>query len=81
MITSALLPMLLATAPVCTVASHDRLVVQQGRDVCAASLNAKGEPRAPGFLPTGCPLPRQTYRVDARGEADLCLDPKPGAAQ
>jgi hypothetical protein len=81
MMSNLMLTVLLASAPVCAAPSHDRLVVQPGRDVCAASLNAKGEPRAAGFLPTGCPLPRQTYRVDARGEADLCTDPKPGAPQ
>lgn len=71
--------LLIAVTPVCTVPSHDRLVVQPGRDVCAASLNARGEPRAPGFLPTACPAARQTYRIDARGRADLCTDPQPGA--
>lgn len=66
--------LLIAVTPVCTIASHDRLVVQAGRDVCAASLNARGEPRSPGFLPTACPAARQSYRIDARGRADLCLE-------
>ena len=65
-----------SVAPVCTAPSHDRLIVQPGRDVCAAALNARGEPRAPGFLPTACPRAGQEYRVDARGPADLCLDVK-----
>lgn len=68
--------LLLLVTPVCTSASHDRLVVQAGRDVCAAPLNARGEPRAPGFLPTSCPRAGQDYRVDARGHADLCLEPR-----
>lgn len=68
--------LLLATIPSCASASHDRLVVQPGRDVCAAPLNSRGEPRAPGFLPTSCPRAGQDYRVDARGQTDLCLEPR-----
>lgn len=64
---------LAAAAPVCTAPSHDRLVVQPGRDVCAASLDARGQPRAAGFLPTACPSTDQRYRIDARGAADLCV--------
>lgn len=79
MFLSLAMSLLLAEAPVCTVASHDRLVPQIGRDVCGSSLNAKGQPRAPGFLPTACPRPHQTYRIDARGNADLCTEPQPGA--
>lgn len=76
-----LLAMTAAVAPVCAAPSHDRLVVQPGRDVCAASLDARGQPRAAGFLPTACPRPAQGYRVDARGDADLCMDVRPGGGQ
>jgi hypothetical protein len=69
-----------AVPPVCASASHDRLVVQPGRDVCGASLNQRGEPRASGFLPTACADDRQRYRVDARGNADLCVAARAGAA-
>jgi hypothetical protein len=67
-----------AVPPVCTAPSHDRLVVQGGRDVCAAPLDAQGKPRAAGFMPSSCPRQGQTYRIDARGDADLCIESKPG---
>jgi hypothetical protein len=69
-----------ATPPLCREASHDRLVVQAGRDVCAGALSAKGEPRTPGFLPTSCADPDASYRVDARRRVDLCLPAKGSAA-
>jgi hypothetical protein len=70
-----------ATAtPACMAPSHDRLLVQSGRDVCAAALDARGQPRAAGFMPTVCPRPGQTYRIDAHGDADLCIETKPGGA-
>lgn len=68
-------------APICTAPSHDRLVVQGGRDVCAAAFDARGNPRAAGFMPTACPRPGQTYRIDARGDADLCIESRSGGAQ
>jgi len=67
-----------AVAPICTAPSHDRLVVQGGRDVCAAPLDARGQPRAAGFMPSSCPRQGQAYRIDARGDADLCFDSNPG---
>jgi hypothetical protein len=78
------LSLLLAVAmvsvpPVCASASHDRLIVQPGRDVCGAALNQRGEPRASGFLPTACADERLRYRVDARGNADLCVAERAGA--
>jgi hypothetical protein len=68
-----LLALAATVAPVCTAPSHDRLIVQPGRDVCAASLDARGQPRAAGFLPTACPRADQGYRIDARGPTDLCI--------
>jgi hypothetical protein len=71
--------LLLATSllagPICTEASHDRLIVQAGRDVCGAVLSAKGPPRAGGYLPTVCSDPGAVYRVDAARMADLCVLP------
>lgn len=63
----------LLAAPVCTQPSHDRLIIQPGRDVCAASLDSRGMPRAPGYLPTMCADPRAAYRVDAARHADACV--------
>ena len=77
---SLLLAVAMASVPpVCTTASHDRLIVQPGRDVCGASLNQRGEPRASGFLPTACADDRLRYRIDARGNVDLCIASRPGA--
>lgn len=61
-----------AVAPSCTQPSHDRLIVQPGRDVCAAALTPDGRPRAAGFLPTSCARPTDSYAVDAQGRRDLC---------
>lgn len=60
------------TVPICAQPSHDRLIVRPGRDVCGASLNAKGEPRAAGLMPTACPRADDLYAIDARGTADVC---------
>ncbi len=62
-------------APVCMVASHDRLLVRSGRDICAPTLNRNGKPAAAGFLPTECPRSSETYTIDAAGIADRCLNP------
>jgi hypothetical protein len=62
-------------APVCTVASHDRLVLRSGRDICAPTLNRSGRPAAAGFLPTECPRSTEIYTIDAVGIADRCLNP------
>ena len=62
-------------SPVCAEASHDRLLVQPARDVCAAALSSTGAPRVPGFLPTRCRLQQSTLRLDAIGARDLCLSP------
>ena len=59
-------------APICVRASHDRLIVRRGRDVCGASLNRSGRPAAAGYLPTACPHDDDTYRIDAAGLADRC---------
>lgn len=62
-------------APVCAVASHERLMLRTGRDICAPTLNRSGRPTAAGFLPTACPLSSQIYTIDAAGPADRCLNP------
>jgi hypothetical protein len=62
-------------APVCLGASHDRLVLRNGRDICAPTLDRNGRPAAVGFLPTECPKPAQIYTIDAVGIADRCLVP------
>ncbi|WP_086617454.1 hypothetical protein [Erythrobacter tepidarius] len=62
-------------APVCMVASHDRLVLRSGRDICAPTLNRSGRPAAAGFLPTACPRSTEIYTIDAAGIADRCLNP------
>lgn len=64
-----------SVAPVCAVASHERLLLRTGRDICAPTLNRSGRPTAAGFLPTACPLPSQIYTIDAAGLADRCLNP------
>lgn len=66
----------LLSAPVCNQPSHDRLIMQPGRDVCGAALDRRGTPRAPGFLPTACADPRATYRIDAAHNADACALPQ-----
>lgn len=62
-------------APVCRVASHDRLLVRSGRDICAPTLNRNGKPAAAGFLPTECPRSADIYTIDVAGIADRCLNP------
>lgn len=64
-------------APVCRVASHDRLILQGGRDVCAPTLNRNGRPTAAGFMPTECPRSIDIYTIDAFGVADRCLSRAP----
>ncbi|MCW3835074.1 hypothetical protein OM513_03375 [Sphingomonas canadensis] len=59
--------------PTCPVPSHDVLRVQPGRDVCTAPRDAQGRPRAAGFLPTQCERAGAEYRIDARGQDDLCV--------
>ena len=66
-------PRLAATDPVCSYASHERLLVRIGRDVCAASLNRAGKPTAAGFMPTVCGSEAASYRIDSAGKADKCL--------
>lgn len=62
-------------APVCPVASHERLLLRRGRDICAPTLNRSGRPAAAGFLPTECPKPTTIYTIDAVGIADRCVIP------
>jgi len=71
-----LLAAALFAAPACSQPSHDRLIVQPGRDVCGAALDARGAPRAAGFLPTACADPRAIYRIDAAKSADVCALPE-----
>lgn len=66
-------PRLAAADPVCSYASHERLLIRTGRDVCAASLNRAGKPTAAGFMPTACGSEAATYRIDSAGKADKCL--------
>ncbi|MCP5396015.1 MAG: hypothetical protein H6918_04665 [Sphingomonadaceae bacterium] len=63
----------LSGPPICRRASHDRLIIRRGRDVCGATLNAQGQRLAMGFLPTSCPRPDERYLVDAEGQKDRCL--------
>ncbi|WP_170233862.1 hypothetical protein [Novosphingobium sediminis] len=63
----------LLVAPVCPEPSHDRLIVQPGRDVCGAALDSRGQLRAPGYLPTTCADPRAIYRIDGARNADVCV--------
>ncbi|KTE86125.1 MULTISPECIES: hypothetical protein [unclassified Sphingopyxis] len=62
-----------SVSPVCQRASHERLLVREGRDVCGASLNRAGQPMAMGYLPTTCPRESDSYRIDAAGRADRCV--------
>lgn len=62
-------------APVCAVASHERLLLRTGRDICGPTLGRTGKPTAAGFLPTACPLAAQVYTIDAAGIADRCITP------
>lgn len=64
-----------AERPQCVQASHDRLMIREGRDVCAPSLDDKGKARAVGFLPTGCAGPQDRMILDARDMEDVCLPP------
>lgn len=59
--------------PRCVAASHDRLVIRKGRDVCAGSLGSGGRPVAAGYVPTSCAAGREIYRIDFKGLADRCL--------
>jgi hypothetical protein len=70
----------LLAAPICPQPSHDRLIIQPGRDVCGAALDSRGTPRAPGFLPTMCSDPRATYRIDGARNADVCVRPEAKSA-
>lgn len=58
--------------PRCAAASHERLVLRKGRDICAPTLSRSGRPTAAGFMPTECALPDQRYQIDAVGLADRC---------
>lgn len=62
-------------APVCAVASHERLLLRRGRDICGPTLSRSGRPTATGYLPTACPAPSQNYVIDAAGIADRCIMP------
>lgn len=62
-------------APVCTAASHERLLLRKGRDICGPTLSRSGMPTAAGFMPTACPSPAQIYTIDAAGIADRCITP------
>ncbi|MFN3470239.1 MAG: hypothetical protein ACK4Z7_11085 [Novosphingobium sp.] len=64
-----------SVAPVCATASHERLLMRAGRDICGPTLSTSGRPTAAGFLPTACPQSGQIYRIDAIGLADRCLVP------
>lgn len=68
---------LTSAPPVCATASHERLLLRVGRDICGPTLSASGRPTAAGFLPTECPQAAQTYRIDALGTADRCIGPTP----
>jgi hypothetical protein len=61
--------------PLCSSASHDRLLIRKGRDVCGGTLDSKGRPAARGYLPTICPDQQMTYRTDYIGLSDRCLRP------
>ncbi len=61
--------------PRCLTASHERLLLRKGRDICAPTLSRSGRPTAAGFMPTDCALPHQTYQIDAVGLADRCHPP------
>ena len=61
--------------PRCLTASHERLVLRKGRDICAPTLSRSGRPTAAGFMPTECTLTQQTYHIDAVGLADRCTPP------
>ncbi len=61
--------------PRCTTASHERLLLRKGRDICAPTLSRSGRPTAAGFMPTECALPQQTYQIDAVALADRCHPP------
>ena len=62
--------------PHCTTASHERLLLRKGRDICAPTLSRSGRPTAAGFMPTEGALPQQTYQIDAVGLADRCHPPQ-----
>ncbi len=64
-----------ADPPRCTTASHERLLLRRGRDICAPTLSRSGRPTAAGFMPTECALPSQQYLIDAVGLADRCTPP------
>lgn len=62
-----------AEPPLCVNASHDRLLIRKGRDVCGGTLDSKGRPAARGYLPTICPDQQMAYRTDFTGWSDRCL--------
>jgi hypothetical protein len=64
--------------PACNDASHARLIVQNGRDVCAPTLLPTG-PVSVGFLPTTCPAVLPVLQIDALRSADICAE-KPAVA-
>lgn len=66
---------LATTLPYCATASHERLLVRAGRDICAPTLSRSGRPTAAGFMPTGCRAATQTYQIDAAGLSDRCHPP------
>lgn len=59
--------------PICSVMTHDRLVVRDDRDVCAPTLHKSGRPLAVGFMPTQCSRSELVYHIDVVGNADRCL--------
>lgn len=58
--------------PVCIHASHDRLTVRRGRDVCSPSRDAEGREQAVGLMPTACPDDTDRMHIDARQQVDVC---------
>ncbi len=63
----------LAQRPLCREASHDRLVIRTGRDVCSGTIGNGGRVVAAGYMPTVCADNRASYRIDYKGKADRCL--------
>jgi hypothetical protein len=59
-------------APVCSDASHARLIVQAGRDVCGPTMLPSG-PVSVGFLPTTCPAALPVLKIDAQQATDRCV--------
>lgn len=67
--------------PQCTSASHERLLLRDGRDVCAPTLSSSGRPTAVGFMATQCPSVGQVYRIDTVGKADRCIIQGQGSSE